>query len=180
MSMWKEYINPEEFEMLIDFVNKSKHGEKWGNKYIYLYCNDSSLKDRCINDICEIVGKDDCEFYEEKSGIHVVDEYEKNEKNDEDEDEDEEVSFDTILKKAQTEEINTLHKKLLIFNEKVLDNSNEAFIKDIVSCNQKIYYSPGETKIIKPTCNIIIHANERIHMNYSMVFRTVFIEIVSK
>ena len=57
LSQWRQYIEASEFETLIDFVNKTKDGKKWGEqKYIYLYGKSQSLNDKLINDIFKIIG----------------------------------------------------------------------------------------------------------------------------
>jgi hypothetical protein len=173
LSQWKQHIKPSEFEILIDFVNKTKDGQKWGDhKYIYIYGKNQSLKVKLINDICKIVGKDDCKYCKPDPCKPILvknlfkDELEEEKDNEEYGDEDSDLPESSLY----------INKKLLIFNKKVLCKS-PGFIKQVVGNDNMIYYSSGIFKIIRPNSNIIIHADKCINMDCSMRRRAVFINL---
>jgi hypothetical protein len=97
LSQWRQYIEPSEFETLIDFVNKTKEGQKWSDhKYIYIYCKNQSLKVKLISDICKIVGKDDCKYCKPNpyKSILVKNLFEDNDDDDNEDDNDDDNEYD--------------------------------------------------------------------------------------
>lgn len=173
LSQWKQYFNHSDFETLIDFVNKTKNGQNWGNQqYIYLYCKSQSLKDKLINDICTIIGKDDCKYCKPNPYKPIL---KKNFKDEDDDDEDvDEDEYDTTLLDEHNLYIN---KKLLIFNEKIILKC-PGFIKEVVGNDTMIYYNPIiGIEQINPICNIIVYADKYITMDSGLKRRTVFIKL---
>jgi hypothetical protein len=179
LSQWKQHIEPSEFEILIDFVNKTKDGQKWGDqKYIYLYGKNQSLKDKLINDICKIVGKDDCKYCKPNPDKPIL--IKNLFKDEEDDEDDEKYNQEHGDEDSMFCESNLyINKKLLIFNKKVLRKS-QGFIKNVVGNDKMIYYAPGVFKIIIPNSNIIIYADKRITMHSAMMRRTVFINLINE
>ncbi len=157
LSDWINYIEPEQFNTLIDFINNTKNNTKWQQKYIYLYGEDKLLNFKLIKDVVDIIGKNNCHHCHSEpfKSLLVKDveeecEYEPCEAN---------------CPSSLTQNSLYIHNKLLIFNQKIFNSSKGcAFIKEILGSDPHVrLIEKGKYDFnFKPTCNVIVDVHKDV------------------
>jgi hypothetical protein len=181
LNQWKQYINDEEFKILIDFILNTNESIKI-NKFICLFGNKEKT-DKLLSDIYDIIKTDNI-HYCKKNPLTKVPLKEFYAKHPEEQNVDNESGSDSEIEENNTEfEENNktyisldsdeddqeysmfyeydfyIKNKLLIFDINVFMQSIP-FVKQVLGNDTMSYYNNSSYQTFIPTCNIIIQTDD--------------------
>jgi hypothetical protein len=173
LNQWQQYINTEQFEMLITFIKQTKQGKK-NNRLLCLVGESGEL----VKDIIDIIGKDDCEFCNING--HILQKVPRaNDDETDDESDDETVDESDDEDDDDADESMYTKKKLLLFQEDIFTLC-ESYIKEVLGVDPIQYYDGKKNKYTKPVCNLLVKINTLqplLEKDLSINMRAIIIDI---
>ena len=153
LNNWKQHVSQYDFEILLDFVDKTQKGIQLDCKFI---CLVGEKNKELTQDIVNIIGENECKIIDTYPYKLVKDlTYESDE-------EDEDSNYDD---EGVPEYSYYINKKLLVFDNDIALYKFGSYgpgvgvIKQVLGCDLMLYRTKGKLDLIECNSNIIVNVN---------------------